>query len=316
MTPTLSSGDLPRPRRSLGPFRRAVLHGLAVLLPPLLTIVIFFWVGNTVVVHLLEPLERSIRWVMVEKFADIRSSHEFNAPPNQTTVATTDDQKFQRIDDGRYVPEHVYRFVEGSVGKNPMPDTAKGIYTWYVDHRWLPRRFVVPFFLCVFLLVLYLLGKFLAAGAGRFFWSQLERLINRVPLVRNVYSSVKQVTDFFITEPDIQYTRVVAIEYPRKGIWTVAFATGDGMWEICGVTKEPMLTVFVPTSPMPFTGFALTVKKSEVIDLSLTVDQAIQFMVSCGVVIPPPPADVAVADTETRPADRPLMLTATTEDDD
>jgi uncharacterized membrane protein len=99
---------------------------------------------------------------------------------------------------------------------------------------------------------------------------------------------VKQVTDFLFTENEIQFTRVVAIEYPRKGIWTVCFVTGEGMWDIRGAAKEPVITVFVPTSPMPFTGFALTVKKSEVVELAISIDQAIQFIVSCGVVVPPP----------------------------
>jgi uncharacterized membrane protein len=169
-----------------------------------------------------------------------------------------------------------------------MPTEAKAVYTWYVNNKWLQAWFVVPIFLCIFLLLLYLFGKFLAAGVGRFFWNQLERLIHHVPLVRNVYGSVKQVTDFLFTDTEIHYTRVVAIEYPRKGIWTLCFVTGEGIWDIRGVAREPVLTVFVPTSPMPLTGFALTVKKSEVVDLTISIDQAIQFIVSCGVVIPPP----------------------------
>ena len=88
----------------------------------------------------------------------------------------------------------------------------------------------------------------------------------------------------------MQYTRVVAIEYPRKGIWTLAFVTGEGMHDIQNAVDEPVISAFVPHSPMPFTGFAVTVKKSETIDLNISVDQAIQFVVSCGVVIPPPPA--------------------------
>jgi uncharacterized membrane protein len=199
-----------------------------------------------------------------------------------------DDEQYRRTEDGQFVPVEVYHYVAASVGKNPMPRDAKAIYTWYVDNKWLPRHIVVPVFLCLFLLVLYLLGKFLAAGVGRFFWNQMERLIHRVPLVRNVYGSVKQVTDFVFTDAEVPYTRVVAIEYPRKGMWSLAFVTGDGLWDIRGVAKEPIITVFVPTSPMPFTGFALTVKKSEVVELTITVDQAIQFFVSCGVVVPPP----------------------------
>jgi uncharacterized membrane protein len=282
------------PKR-MDPFRRAVLRGLGILLPPLLTIVIFLWVGNTVTVYLLEPLEDATRYVMVEHLADIRTPTDVEVRPGagdtvvidgeryvltpQRTV-TIDDEILRRTPDGKFIPQDVYDFVSVGIGRDPMPQSAKDIYTWYVDYKWLPRRFVVPVFLCLFLLVLYLLGKFLAAGVGRFFWTQLERLIHRVPLVRNVYGSIKQVTDFIFSEPEIEYTRVVALEYPRKGIWTMAFVTGEGMLDIRDAAAEPVVSAFVPHSPMPFTGFAVTVKKSETLELNITVDQAIQFVVS------------------------------------
>jgi uncharacterized membrane protein len=303
MQPTELPGTVLPSQRPFDPFRRAILRGLAILLPPLLTIVIFLWVGNTVATYLLVPLENSVRWVMLES-ADIRTpdiASEIPVPNGTVLIGgavypitsqgavTIGDDEYQLITpDNKFVPWYVFDFVRRDVGKKELPTTAEGMYTWYINRKWLPRHIVVPVFLCLFLLVLYLLGKFLAAGIGRFFWSQTERMIHRVPLVRNVYGSVKQVTDFLFTEPEIHYTRVVAIEYPRKGTWTVCFVTGEGMWDIRSAAREPVITVFVPTSPMPFTGFALTVKKSEVVDLSITIDQAIQFVVSCGVVIPPP----------------------------
>jgi len=108
-----------------------------------------------------------------------------------------------------------------------------------------------------------------------------------LPVIRNVYSSVKQVTDFMFSEREIEYTRVVAVEYPRRGIWTVAMVTGESLLDIRGAANEPVLSVLIPTSPMPFTGFTVTIKKSETIDLNITIDQAFQFIVSCGVVVPP-----------------------------
>jgi uncharacterized membrane protein len=290
-----------------GPFRRAVLRGLGTLLPPLLTIVILLWLGNSVSRYLLEPLEQSVRWVMVDHLADIRTPSEIITRPDGHDIAVIDGERhkltsrrasvtvviggevFQRTPgDGKFIPLEVYETVRQKAGSGSMPTDAKAIYTSYVNDQWLQAWFVVPIFLCVFLLVLYLVGKFLAAGFGRFFWRQLERLIHHLPVVRNVYDSVKQVTDFLFTDSEAEYTRVVAIEYPRMGMWTLCFVTGEGMWEMRGVTTEPLLTVFVPTSPLPFQGFPLTVKKSEVIDLNISIDQAIQFIVSCGVAIPPP----------------------------
>jgi uncharacterized membrane protein len=110
-----------------------------------------------------------------------------------------------------------------------------------------------------------------------------------------VYSSVKQVTDFVFSEREIEYTRVVAVEYPRKGIWQFAFVTGEALADVAAAANEPMLTVFFPCSPMPFTGFTAVVKRCDTLDLSITMEQAIQLLVSCGVVAPPNHVSEALA---------------------
>lgn len=279
-------------RRPLDPFRRAVLRGLAVLLPPLLTIVIFVWVGNTVITYMLEPMEGLTRKALLTYATDIRSEDS-----KATAVDEDDDQKpdFYMIEgqpyvpasDGRFVPLAVYQSAVDYAGSRAASKDADDMYRIYIDQEYLQRRYVIPVFLGVLVLVLYLLGKFLAAGVGRFLWAQFERIIKRLPVVSNVYSSVKQVTDFMFTDTQLQATRVVAIEYPRRGIWTLAMVTGESMLDIRAAANEPVLSVLVATSPMPFTGFTMTVRKSETIDLDISIDQALQFIVSCGVVVPP-----------------------------
>jgi uncharacterized membrane protein len=282
----------------MDPFRRALVRGLAVLLPPLLTIVILVWVWNTVANYMLDPLEALTRRGLV-------SLYERNLLPASTTpdsvvegVAEIDGAAYRRAGDGRYVPADRYDRVAEYLGPPNVPASATDINRTYINFTFLQRHVVVPVFLCGFLLVLYLLGKFMAAGVGRFFWLQFERLITRLPLVRNVYSSVKQVTDFVFSERDIEYTRVVAVEYPRKGIWQLAFVTGESLIDVAGAANEAVLTVFFPCSPMPFTGFTAIVKRSEILDLNITMEQAIQFMVSCGVVAPPRELDAALAERE------------------
>jgi len=115
----------------------------------------------------------------------------------------------------------------------------------------------------------------------------LERVIGRLPLVRNVYSSVKQVTDFMLNRKQMSYTRVVAVQYPCAGVWAIGFVTGESLLDIRAAVNEPVLAVLVPCSPMPMAARSVTVRKSEVVELNLTVDQALQFIVSCGVVVPP-----------------------------
>lgn len=283
--------------KQMDPFRRALLRGLAVLLPPLLTIVILVWIWNTVANYMLVPVENTARRILTTQYDKniLPASTPANVQNGETVI---DGEAYHQTADGRFMPAEHYDKVVEYVGPANVPPTAPDVYRTYIDYTFLQRRIVIPIFLCGFLLVLYLLGKFLAAGVGRFFWLQFERLITRLPLIRNVYSSVKQVTDFVFSEREIEYTRVVAIEYPRKGIWQLGFVTGESLVDIAAAANEPLLTVFLPCSPMPFTGYIATVKRSETIDLNITTEQAIQFIVSCGVVAPPDQLSAALADRD------------------
>lgn len=307
-------------RMSLVPFRRAVFRGLAVVLPPLLTIVIFLWVGGTIHKYLLNPVMSGTQAMLLWAVEDVR--HEVpvaKLPPSErdrisklpveeraTAEVTIRGETYEptglgtytpadmpadfvRLDNGDYVPSYVWheQAVEKAFADRPGEATGRAVYEVYVVHKFMRPHISVPFFLSLFVLVLYLLGKFMAAGIGRFFWTRFELGVDRVPLVRNVYGSVKQVSDFVLSEREIEYSRVVAVEWPRKGIWSLALVTGESMIDIEAAANEPILSVLIPTSPMPMTGFTLSVKKSETVDLKISFDEAIQFIVSCGVVVPP-----------------------------
>ena len=275
------------------PIRVAVLRGLAVVLPPLLTIVIFLWIGGTIQQYVLKPFTAVARDIIVWSILDIREFEEL--PPAERSLrkrAETDPSleknfDYQALANGTYIPTKVFRDVKDSPRTESLPENGRGFYRRYVELTYLQPYQVIPYFLCGFILVLYLLGKFMAAGAGRFFWGNFERGITRVPFVRNVYSSVKQVSDFLLSERNIEYSRVVAVEWPRKGVWCLALVTGSSLKDIQAAANEEVLSVLVCTSPMPMTGFTVTVKKRETIDLNISIDQAIQFIVSCGVVVPP-----------------------------
>jgi uncharacterized membrane protein len=267
------------------PFRRAVWRGLGVVLPPLLTIVILFWIGNTIKQYVYEPVQFAAREMIYLRVADIRRNLPDDDPITPQTM--TDDGPFTRVDGNYYVPAEVEALVRANRNGRPMPETAQDLYRRYVEIRYLKPYLLIPAFLSVFILLLYLLGKFMAIGVGLFFVRLFEKFIGRLPLVRNVYSSVKQVTDLMFSEHEIQYTRIVAVEFPCKGIWSVGFVTGESMLDIRAAANEPVLAVLIPYSPLPITGATITVRKSETIDLNITVDQAFQFIVSCGVVVPP-----------------------------
>ncbi|MHC4116132.1 MAG: DUF502 domain-containing protein [Planctomycetota bacterium] len=138
------------------------------------------------------------------------------------------------------------------------------------------------------LVVVCILGAILASVVGRTLWRMIEQFIMNTPFLRRVYPYVKQITDFFLTEEEQKslFRRVVAVEYPRKGIWSVGFVTGTGLERVVAVVKREFVTVLIPTSPTPFTGFVITVQRKQTIDLDMTIEEALRFIVSGGVITP------------------------------
>ena len=294
-TPSKKSGWF---RRSFNPFRIATLRGLGILLPPLLTIMLFAWAWNTIERAILLPVESLSETTLAYAIEDIRSEsmiklesdalengqERFKSDPKGEIYTALDGTLLIEFNN-QWLPLDVFEMVSANPGTANLA-TAHDYYRRYVQLKYLKRHLVIPAFLAIFLGVMYIVGKLLAAGIGRFFWHQFESLINRLPIIRNVYSSVKQVTDFAFSETDVQFTRVVAVEYPRRGVWSIGFVTGESMLDIRRAAGEPVLSVLMPTSPMPATGFTITIPKSETVDLDITIDQAIQYCVSCGVVVP------------------------------
>jgi uncharacterized membrane protein len=286
-------------RAASRPFRRAVLRGLAVLCPPLLTVLILVWVVNTTRSYFLEPVTGWAREGIVWCVTDIRYDLPTQSPTSKT--AKVGDEIYRRIENGTFIPEVVYDVVQRQSGPTP-PTTADDYYRRYVDLTYLRPWVAIPFFLSLFILILYFLGKFMAAGIGSFFVAAFDRSMSRVPGVRSVYSSIKQVSDFLFTEREMTFTRIVAVEFPSAGIWSIGFVTGEGFASIHDAVGEPMLTVLLPYSPIPHTGCTAIVQKSKCIDLDITFDQACQFIVSCGVVSPPHELCNGETKTEKRPS--------------
>ncbi|MEO8268914.1 MAG: DUF502 domain-containing protein [Aureliella sp.] len=284
--------------KSSSPLRRAIWRGSSIIAPPLVTLLLLIWIASAVEQYVLFPLETAGRTLLVWTTADIKSepppAAELNNKDDEGQGFTYEGLSYVRAPlGGKFLPEHVVGWVDAHLDLLPRdmqnPLSATNYYQAYVRLRYMSRWLTVPLLLLILLSVLYFVGRFLAAGVGRFFVTGFEQILNQLPVVRNVYSSVKQVTDFVLTEREIEFTRVVAIEYPRVGIWSLGFVTSDSIPQLKAALNEEIATVFVPTSPMPMTGFTVNIRKRETVELELTIDQAIQFIVSCGVVCPLPP---------------------------
>ena len=138
------------------------------------------------------------------------------------------------------------------------------------------------------ILIVCIVGALLASVVGRTLWRMVEKFIMNTPFLRRVYPYIKQVTDFVLTQEEKKkmFSRVVAVEYPRKGIWSMGFVTGSGLEKVVNNVKKEFLTVLIPTSPTPFTGFVIMVPKKQTIELDMTAEEALRFAVSAGVITP------------------------------
>jgi uncharacterized membrane protein len=138
-------------------------------------------------------------------------------------------------------------------------------------------------------LVVFLTGFFAANLLGRRFVDAWESMLSRIPLVRSIYSSVKQVSDTILAPNGQAFRQAVLVQYPRQGAWTIAFVTGSPSQEIAALLSEPSVSIYVPTTPNPTSGFFLMVPKTDVLPLAIGVDAALKYVVSMGTVPPVPP---------------------------
>jgi uncharacterized membrane protein len=250
------------PKRS--PFRKFFVRGLGILLPTVLTIWILLTVYQFLQSRIAEPINRGVQELVIQltpwpyASAEAQSRFAQNQPDPQ-------------------------RYIQNDTLRRTATRRAQ-LRQW-----WGQYAVVLDLIgLVIAVVLIYAVGLVLGSFIGRRLHQRGEELIHRLPLVKRVYPSVKQVTDFFVGEKNqqLQFNRVVAVQYPRKGLWSVGLVTGDTMRDIEQAAEATCLTVFIPSSPTPFTGYVITVPKSDTLDLPITIEEAMKFAVSGGVLIP------------------------------
>jgi uncharacterized membrane protein len=151
-----------------------------------------------------------------------------------------------------------------------------------------PQNWGVPGFgLVLVVATLTLIGALTAGYAGRVFVHLSDAVFERMPVVRGIYSAVKQVFETVLAQKASAFREVVLLEYPRPGIWTLGFITGTTTGEVQGHLADDMVNVFVPTTPNPTSGFLLFVPRRDVRVLSMTVEDGVKMVVSTGILVPP-----------------------------
>ncbi len=267
-------------------------RGLGALIPTVLTIAVLTWAYQFVD----NNIARHITSGVLELYA--LSGEPDEALGIDTEAALTYGDPVDQWDErtGRRLTAQYITLTAtadpGIKGATTKLDREKRKAMWeLVRRKW--KIFNVVGFLVSFF-VIYVIGYFLASFIGRTTWVLVERTLMRIPLIGTIYPNIKQVTDFFISDKKIGFAGVVAVQYPRKGIWSLGLMTGPPMGRIAQSDKRELITVFIPSSPTPVTGYTITVAKEDVIELPLTIDEALRYTISGGVVKPthlPPTVD-------------------------
>lgn len=258
-------------------FRRFFVRGLGILLPSVLTLWIVWQAYLFLDRQVAEPINRGIRggilWVIP------RTVDEKNLPSWFVVGGDEVAQYKKSLESSSSLEARMMLQRDDAALRAEIRAQA---FKRYWDEHWY-FRFIGLF---VAVILIYLAGRTLGGIIGRKIYRQLELFLTRIPVIKQVYPHVKQVVDMIFGEKQIAFKRVVLVEYPRQGIWSVGFVTSDGMKSVGDQAGESAITVFIPSTPTPFTGFTITVPKSQIVDVSMTVDEALRFVLTGGVLVP------------------------------
>ncbi|WP_395007349.1 DUF502 domain-containing protein [Undibacterium sp.] len=167
-----------------------------------------------------------------------------------------------------------------------------------LPENWRPEALIglkIPGFGVVLtVLIIFVTGLLTQNFIGNYVVAAWERLLNRIPIVNSIYSSVKQVSDTLFSSSGNAFSKALLIQYPREGSWTIAFLTGKPSGDVAKHLGDDVISVYVPTTPNPTSGFFLMIPKKDTIELDMSVETALKYVVSMGVVAPEVAEKIAV----------------------
>ncbi|MDP7008406.1 MAG: DUF502 domain-containing protein [Phycisphaerales bacterium] len=250
--------------------KRAFLRGLAVLLPSVLTLWLMVKAYQFVDSAIAQPINGGIKLIVIKAPNYFPSASEFFAiGPTEEVLSEAASEKNVSLDNEKELLEL----------KTALRTQA--VNTWWDAHRWMNLLGLL-----VAAIIVYISGRLVGGWLGRTAYKRIEKIMVAVPVIRKVYPYIKQLVDFLINDNETpKFSSVVAVQYPRKGIWSVGFLTGPTLQKL-EQTSPDSVTIFIPSSPTPFTGYTITVPRKDTLDLPISVEEAIRFSVSGGVLVP------------------------------
>jgi len=250
-------------------FKRFFSRGLAILLPTAVTLWLLVQAFGFVFNNVAQPINRATRFAVI--WVVPRVLDEDKIP------------EWFQVTDERVLDIRASREIRESVSDESVRlDLRKE----YLAQFWRDHRYLNLTGLFIAIMLIYLVGVLIGNFMGKSVYARLERLITRIPGFKQVYPHVKQVVDMIMGDNKMAFSQVVIVEYPSAGIWTVGFLTGNSIREIDGPAGGTVVSVFIPTSPTPFTGFTINLPKDKVIEIGMSVEEALRFVITAGVLSP------------------------------
>ncbi|MCC6285626.1 MAG: DUF502 domain-containing protein [Phycisphaerales bacterium] len=277
-----------------GDFRKFFGRGLAILLPSIITLWILWQLVVFVYTNVGAPINAGIRLAILEVMPRVVGEPAPAAPgeaapgsglPKWWTPTGTQIEAFK-----------AERLRVGDADVSDAEAVVK-LRRRAFERWWKSRWYLEATGLLVAIVLIYLAGLILGNFFGRRIYARLEKFLGRIPVWKHIYPHVKQLIDLLMGDRQIAFKKAVLVQYPRPGIWSVGLVTGKPSDVVRDTTGRECLTVFVASTPTPFTGFTILVPVEEIVDLPITIDQAVRFVITAGVLsfeaaprTEPPPA--------------------------
>ncbi len=268
--PATNPATPPSPPPRPGGFRHVTLRGLAVLLPSILTLWILWYAFVFVFNNVAEPINSGLRAGIIRLAPIMVPASKL---PSWYTVS----------------PAEVEQYKASNASKSGVLSSEAAlteIRQAGLERTWRAKWYLQATGLLVGIALIYLAGTLVGGFLGRRVYAYLERVISKVPGFKQVYPYVKQLVELVLGEKTMAFSRVVLVECPRPGSWVMGFVTAGGLKTAGEILDGDAITVFIPNTPTPFTGFTLTVRADAVIDLPISIDEALRYIITGGVLMP------------------------------
>jgi uncharacterized membrane protein len=250
-------------------FKRFFTRGLAILLPTAVTLWLLWQAFGFIYNNVAQPINRTTRFAVIWVVPKVMDEDKL--------------PEWFQVTDERVLETRTSREIRTTISDESV---RWDLRREYLAKFWREHSYLNLTGLFIAIMLIYLAGVLLGNIMGKSVYARIERLITRIPGFKQVYPHVKQVVDMIMGDNKLAFSKVVIVEYPSAGIWTVGFLTGNSIREIDGPAGGTVVSVFIPTSPTPFTGFTINLPKDKVIEISMSIEEALRFVITAGVLAP------------------------------